>query len=212
MKYHHGNLRSELIRCACNLCEEHGHDKISLRGIAKEANVSQTAPYRHFETKESLLAAVAAYGFVEMKKSIDEIVDTSKTGRISKKTLVDGMLAYLDFAQTNKNIYEVMFGTVIKDFRNFPDLHGSALDAYNALKSSIKRYIELKNDREYDEKCVKVWAFLHGIVGLNDKLNNFNETPGEDESSIPPPIAALRAAKENIVSFMNSSIDALIKS
>ena len=69
MKYHHGNLRSELIRCACTLCEEHGHDKISLRGIAKEANVSQTAPYRHFETKESLLAAVAAYGFVEMKKS-----------------------------------------------------------------------------------------------------------------------------------------------
>ena len=52
MKYHHGNLRSELIRCACTLCEEHGHDKISLRGIAKEANVSQTAPYRHFETKE----------------------------------------------------------------------------------------------------------------------------------------------------------------
>ena len=38
MKYHHGNLRSELIRCACTLCEEHGHDKISLRGIAKEAN------------------------------------------------------------------------------------------------------------------------------------------------------------------------------
>ena len=74
MKYHHGNLRSELIRCACTLCEEHGHDKISLRGIAKEANVSQTAPYRHFETKESLLAAVATYGFVEMKKSIDEIV------------------------------------------------------------------------------------------------------------------------------------------
>ena len=158
------------------------------------------------------MAAVAAYGFVEMKKSLDEIVDTSKTSRISKKTLVDGMLAYLDFAQTNKNIYEVMFGTVIKDFRNFPDLHGAALDSYNALKSSIKRYIVLKNDREYDEKCVKVWAFLHGIVGLNDKLNNFNETPGEDENSLPPPIAALRAAKDNIVPFMNSSIDALIKS
>ena len=79
MKYHHGNLRSELIRCACTLCEEQGHDKLSLRGIAKEANVSQTAPYRHFETKESLLAAVAAHGFIEMKKSIDKIIDLSKT-------------------------------------------------------------------------------------------------------------------------------------
>ena len=104
MKYHHGNLRSELIRCACTLCEEHGHDKISLRGIAKEANVSQTAPYRHFETKESLLAAVAAHGFVEMQKSIDKIIDLSKTNKISKKMLIDAMLAYLDFAiSNNKN-------------------------------------------------------------------------------------------------------------
>ena len=104
MKYHHGNLRSELIRCACTLCEEHGHDKISLRGIAKEANVSQTAPYRHFETKESLLAAVAAHGFVEMQKSIDKIIDLSKTKKISKKTLIDAMLAYLEFAISNNNI------------------------------------------------------------------------------------------------------------
>ena len=55
MKYHHGNLREELIRCASNLCHQYGYEKLSLRSIAKEANVSQTAPYRHFETKVSLL-------------------------------------------------------------------------------------------------------------------------------------------------------------
>ena len=211
MKYHHGNLRSELIRCACTLCEEHGHDKLSLRGIAKEANVSQTAPYRHFETKESLLAAVAAHGFIEMTKSIDEIIDLATSKKISKKTLVDGMLAYLDFAIKNNNIYEVMFGTVIKDFRNFPDLHDAALDAYSSLRLSVKRYIKLKNDQEYDEKCVKIWAFLHGLVGLNkieQKLEDVTTTDG----SYDLPIDALIAAKNNLVPFMTSSIDALIQS
>ena len=211
MKYHHGNLRSELIRCACTLCEEHGHDKLSLRGIAKEANVSQTAPYRHFETKESLLAAVAAHGFIEMTKSIDEIIDLATSKKISKKTLVDGMLAYLDFAIKNNNIYEVMFGTVIKDFRNFSDLHDAALDAYSSLRLSVKRYIKLKNDQEYDEKCVKIWAFLHGLVGLNkieQKLEDVTTTDG----SYDLPIDALIAAKNNLVPFMTSSIDALIKS
>ena len=211
MKYHHGNLRSELIRCACTLCEEHGHDKLSLRGIAKEANVSQTAPYRHFETKESLLAAVAAHGFIEMTKSIDEIIDLATSKKISKKTLVDGMLAYLDFAIKNNNIYEVMFGTVIKDFRNFPDLHDAALDAYSSLRLSVKRYIKLKNDQEYDEKCVKIWAFLHGLVGVNkieQKLEDVTTTDG----SYDLPIDALIAAKNNLVPFMTSSIDALIKS
>ena len=52
MKYHHGNLKEELISSACIICEANGHDHMSLRSIAKEANVSQTAPYRHFKTKE----------------------------------------------------------------------------------------------------------------------------------------------------------------
>ena len=39
---------------------------MSLRSIAKEASVSQTAPYRHFKTKECLLAEVSKRGFEEL--------------------------------------------------------------------------------------------------------------------------------------------------
>ena len=65
MKYHHGNLKEELITSACKICEISGHDHMSLRSIAKEASVSQTAPYRHFKTKECLLAEVSRRGFDE---------------------------------------------------------------------------------------------------------------------------------------------------
>jgi AcrR family transcriptional regulator len=57
--YHHGNLKQELIDCACKLCERDGYTKLSIRSLAKESGVSQTAPYRHFETKETLYASVA---------------------------------------------------------------------------------------------------------------------------------------------------------
>ena len=57
--YHHGNLKQELIDCACRLCERDGYTKLSIRSLAKESGVSQTAPYRHFETKETLYASVA---------------------------------------------------------------------------------------------------------------------------------------------------------
>ena len=53
MKYHHGNLKENLIQQAVLACEESGWENISLRNLAKQLNVSQTAPYRHFETKES---------------------------------------------------------------------------------------------------------------------------------------------------------------
>ena len=93
MKYHHGNLREELIRCASNLCHQYGYEKISLRSIAKEANVSQTAPYRHFETKESLLAAVATNGFIEMEESINKIIDfpKSNSNQNLKQSILNGL-------------------------------------------------------------------------------------------------------------------------
>ena len=52
--YHHGNLKEELISCACVMCERDGYTKLSIRSLAKESNVPQTAPYRHFKTKEDL--------------------------------------------------------------------------------------------------------------------------------------------------------------
>ena len=79
---------------------------------------------------------------------------------------------------------EVMFGTIIKDFRNFPDLHDAALDAYSSLKLSVKKYIKLKNDQEYDEKCIKIWAFLHGLVGLNKIEQKLEDVPTTDGGRI----------------------------
>ncbi len=36
---------------------------VTLRGAARRAEVSQTAPYRHFPDKQALLAAIAEQGF-----------------------------------------------------------------------------------------------------------------------------------------------------
>ena len=66
--YHHGNLKQELINCACRLCERDGYTKLSIRSLAKESGVSQTAPYRHFETKETLYASVAQKALKNFQK------------------------------------------------------------------------------------------------------------------------------------------------
>ena len=63
MKYHHGNLKEKLIQSAYDWISENGIEGISLRKIAKISNVSQTAPYRHFSSKEHLLADVTKLGF-----------------------------------------------------------------------------------------------------------------------------------------------------
>ena len=64
-KYHHGNLRDEILAAAYNFVSENGYAAMSLRGIAENCNVSATAIYRHYKTKEHLLADVVVNGFIE---------------------------------------------------------------------------------------------------------------------------------------------------
>ncbi len=61
--YHHGNLRQELMNRAEQHLLESGSNELSLRALAREIGVSQTAPYRHFRDKNALLAALATEGF-----------------------------------------------------------------------------------------------------------------------------------------------------
>ena len=58
--YHHGNLKPALIAAALKEIAAEGPEQFSLRGVARRAGVSAPAVYRHFESKDDLLAAVAA--------------------------------------------------------------------------------------------------------------------------------------------------------
>ncbi len=58
-KYHHGDLRAELVRVSLDLIAEQGLRGFSVAQVAKRAKVSPGAPYRHFPDRESLLAEVA---------------------------------------------------------------------------------------------------------------------------------------------------------
>lgn len=58
-RYHRGELRDELVRVALDLIAEQGVAGFSVAEVARRAQVSPGAPYRHFPERESLLAAVA---------------------------------------------------------------------------------------------------------------------------------------------------------
>lgn len=58
--YHHGNLRSALIKAALRAIADEGPDGFTLRDVARRVGVSPPAVYRHFRDKEDLLVAVAA--------------------------------------------------------------------------------------------------------------------------------------------------------
>lgn len=64
-----------LLDVAEDLLEEGGVGALSLREVARRADVSHNAPYRHFASKDELLAALAASGFDKLAASRADISD-----------------------------------------------------------------------------------------------------------------------------------------
>lgn len=198
MKYHHGNLKEELILSACVMCETKGHDHMSLRSIAKEAKVSQTAPYRHFKTKEDLLAEVSKKGFEElmevMHKATSHIKDMTP-----KEKFLEMCLAYLNFGLEKKNTYELMHSPLI-DKMQFPELLAAASGAFDEL---IKMMVELNpgvSDDDLDRQCIRHWAQMHGLVGLIGDTK-IDESTGTDAGS------AMTVVKNDLRSFLITTLD-----
>jgi AcrR family transcriptional regulator len=166
MKYHHGNLKEELILSACRVCELSGHDHMSLRSIAKEARVSQTAPYRHFKTKECLLAEVSKRGFEELTERLKSV--TNQANKLTTKDkFLEMSLAYLEFGLEKRKTYDLMHSPII-DKVEFPELLDVAQGAFEELVQILKDLYPGISDDLLNQKCIKFWALMHGLVGLLD--------------------------------------------
>ena len=202
--YHHGNLKQELIDCACKLCERDGYTKLSIRTLAKESGVSQTAPYRHFETKEALYASVAKDGFNKLSKAIH--VNVNK--KVTKKQIVDMAIKYIEFGLKNANTYDLMLGTAVGNFNNYPELLESANSVYDNFRSNFSK---LANDT--DEviafKCITLWSMVHGLVGILRKAQVVADEPMVNPEAGPMSSAILIAG--NLDDHLDKVISGIVE-
>ena len=202
--YHHGNLKQELIDCACRLCERDGYTKLSIRTLAKESGVSQTAPYRHFETKEALYASVAKDGFNKLSKAIH--VDVDK--KVTKKQIVDMAIKYIEFGLKNANTYDLMFGTAVGNFAEYPELLESANSSYENFRSGFSQLAN-DNDEVIAFKCITLWSMVHGLVGILRKAQVVADEPMVNPEAGPMSSAILIA--DNLEDHLDKVISGIVE-
>src|SRR5262245_61350904 len=120
--YHHGDLRAALLASAARLLEEEGAEAVSFRAIAREVGVSQTAPYNHFDSKEHLLATVAEEGF----RAFTDLQRAAQRVRTPQARLRALGRAYVAFAAEHPQLYRLMFGVGLADWKLYPALVDAA--------------------------------------------------------------------------------------
>lgn len=161
--YHHGNLRDQLMKVAVKHLDETGIEQLSLRAIARELEVSQAAPYRHFKDKNSLLAALATDGFKTLKKEMLVAIKQCKNNNDCALQLCG--IAYINFARQNPKKYQLMFGQGIIDRQQYSELMSNSKAAFNVLQEVIERGGTFK-DQGIEMVANTAWALVHGLSTL----------------------------------------------
>jgi len=165
-KYHHGNLRRAMLDAALGLVEEEGAGALTLRAAARRAGVSQAAPYRHFASKEALLAAVAEDGFRTMGQGMREASAAEGDDPLARFRALG--LAYVDFATTHPAHFQVMFGRAAADRSAYPSLQQAAGETFDLLVSAIAdcQRAGLVRPGDPAELALAAWSATHGLASL----------------------------------------------
>lgn len=112
--YHHGNLKQALIDMAVEVAEEKGHEEWSVREIARRLGVSSGAPFRHFPTRASLMAAIAEEATLRLRLVVERELRRAKADEISQlKALARG---FMHWALDNPAQFRIVSARRLFDF------------------------------------------------------------------------------------------------
>ena len=163
--YHHGDLRLAILKAACDHLRRENAESLSLRALARGIGVSQTAPYRHFDSKNALFAGIATWGF--------QILSGQMQASLADQTSpMESFLSlgrcYLDFSREHAEKYQLFFDSSLVEFGEYPKLQEASGVCFDHLLDVIRlgQQARLFVEREEKEIASIVWAGLHGMASL----------------------------------------------
>lgn len=165
------DFRKKLCRVAARRFAEFGYAGVTLRALSDELGCSRTTPYRYFEDKAAILAAVRTEGFRRLAEAGEAAVRAEPDPLLRLQAVAR---AYLRFAAEEPDSYRLMF-EIPEKFAPTPNAEQRAV-----IRRSQRPLIEAVQvgvkagliDGSPTTVTHLLWAALHGVVSLHlaDKL------------------------------------------
>src|SRR5512133_3418452 len=125
-RYHHGDLKAALVDGAVELIVERGVRRFSLAELSRRLGVTVAAPYRHFASRDDLLAAVA----VRALHAFEEALSTESSETDPPEQRLAAMAGgYVRFAAEQPALFGVVFGV--------KERHEELREAYEDLEGML---------------------------------------------------------------------------
>lgn len=148
------STRDALVDAAAQLLDEGGPGAVTLREVGHLAGVSHNAPYKHFTSKEALLAAVAAR---ELRRQ--------SAAAAAATTLQSVLHGYVEWALAHPERFRLVFGSWSAGSAELAAAAETARAALIALAAEEQRAGRLPPG-DPERLAALLQALAHGAVAL----------------------------------------------
>ena len=158
------DLRDACIVAAQEIIAERGLENLSLREVSRKLGVSHQAPYKHYPSRDHLLAEVMRRCFQRFAAHLD--------ARVHHEDAAADLEAlgqqYLAYAAQHPLEYRLMFSTTWPASAEQEDLVVDATHAFDVLRGVLRR---LHGDGAAQRELVEldalyIWSTVHGLAGV----------------------------------------------
>src|ERR1700760_3071654 len=166
--YHHSDLRRALIDAGFRLVEEGGVEQLSMREAARRAGVSPGAPFRHFDSREALVTAVAIEAQRRFRAEIVVALQETPSGDPLARLRSFG-LAYLRWAMRNPTHFEIISSGRLFDYDKSDDLLRDNAELIGMIEHALKEAFAKGQLRpaEFDHVLIAARALVYGFARMN---------------------------------------------
>jgi AcrR family transcriptional regulator len=158
-----------VLRAALELITEEGPEGLTVRALARRANVAPMSIYNHFIGKNGVLDAIIVDGFTILATKADTSLEDARAN------LIAGSCSYRDFALEHRTHYTAMFLHQFVGYTPSANTVYVAAKGFEILAGQVQRCEEagMFSGRSHLDVAQQLWAAVHGFVALEILGINF---------------------------------------
>lgn len=163
--------RSNILKAAREIVQEEGWQGLSMRKIADKIEYTAPIIYEYFSNKEAILQELTCKGFGILTKELLAAKDESEDPAVQLENM---WLVYWNFARTNKEMYQLMYGVEMTCCAQ----RTSETDApYVLITNVIAKLMDSDTPKPdvVKQKYFTFFSVIHGLISINIVGNGLSD-------------------------------------
>jgi len=157
-------LKSGILTAAREIASEEGWKAVTIRKIAALIEYSPPVIYEYFDSKGEILLELVRQGYAEQLEAVERAKEAASG---PEEALLGVGRAWLDFALSSPDLYQVMYGLGGVSFP-VTELQKEGEKIAEAIGDVIEEVLK-ENGKEVEDvwdKVTLLWGTAHGLVSL----------------------------------------------